>query len=87
MEGFGVPVSEFQARGTATLTNYGEPALRTVGHNRGIPAPFSGRPGPEDDERVHCSEVTKKGTPCQAPPAKGTAMCVGHLRSATTKGS
>lgn len=28
-----------------------------------------------------CAGITKHGTPCGAPPAKGTELCVGHLRS------
>ena len=90
VDGFGVPVSEPSARGVTAAEQYGgQPYGRAVGYNYGVPAPFSGAPGPE--EVVHdehkCSETTKKGKPCGAPPAKGTSLCIGHLRSASTKES
>lgn len=88
---FGVPVDHSGGRGVSVESLHGEPALRAVGYTQGVPAPWSGREGPEDevvqDERVTCSETTKKGTPCRAPRAKGTDLCIGHLRSASTKES
>lgn len=91
MDGYGVPVGEYWGRGDLAESKYGEPAMRAVGYTQGVLAPWSGVPGPEDtvvqDERHRCSETTKKGRPCGAPPAKGTDMCVGHLRSLSTKES
>jgi len=86
---YGVPVGNNGGRGVSTESIYGEPAMRAVGHTFGVPAPFSGAPGPDEvvQDETKCSETTKKGTPCKAPRAKGTDLCIGHLRSASTKES
>lgn len=86
---YGVPVSELYGHGGGEVLadgRYGEANPRTAAHSYGVPAPWSGAPGPEDTPTV-CSCTTKKGTPCKAPRAKGTDKCVGHLRSQATKES
>jgi hypothetical protein len=88
MAGMGIPVG---SQGATLDQQYGGvPYGRAVGYNYGVPAPQFGE---ENDAEavVHeghsCSETTKKGTACKAPPAKGTNLCIGHLRSASTKES
>jgi len=85
---YGVPVATLYGHGggeTPVEGQYGEANPRTSAYSYGVPAPWSGAPGPDDqvaqDEHTSCSETTKKGAPCKAPRAKGTDLCIGHLRS------
>lgn len=63
------------------------PAGGRIGNNsRGVPMPGSGvnlrsESGVVEREGL-CVELSKSGTLCSARQAKGTEMCVGHLRSA-----
>lgn len=87
MSGKGILVG---SQGQAVESAYGEPYIRTAGYQYGAePAPWSGMPYIGDEDALHssCSATTKKGTLCKAPKAKGTDMCIGHLKAAQSASS
>lgn len=86
---YGVPVAAVYGHGDDAVpvdSQYGEPSMRAVGYNYGVPVP-DWHGVDTVPEHTGCLGITKKGDPCKAPKAKGTDLCVGHLRSQATKES
>jgi hypothetical protein len=72
--------------GVSVFSNAVPASGRVRGNHIGVPVPGSGinlkSEVPVVEREGLCSELSKSGALCSARQAKGTEMCVGHLRSA-----
>lgn len=74
------------SQGVSVYANAVPTTSRVQGGSVGVPVPGSGinlkSEAPVAEREGLCTELSKSGALCSARQAKGTELCVGHLRSA-----